>query len=61
MFQHFCNLLKPTKEAFIYKVNLGRVPSNESDIFSVQSSKYHLRDRDSHIPRFNTVHYGNTL
>ena len=61
MFQHFCNLLKPTKKAFIYKVNHGRVPSNESDIFSVQSFKYHLRNRFPHIPRFNTVHYGNTL
>ena len=47
MFQHF--FFQPTEKAFIYKVNHGRVPSNESDIFSVQSFKYHLRNRDYHL------------
>ena len=53
----FCNWLQPTKQAFMYKVNHGMVPSNANDIFSVQSSKYHLRNKDSNIPKFNTVHY----
>ena len=42
----------------MYNVNHGTVPSNVSDIFSVQSSKYHLRNKHFRIPRFNTVHYG---
>ena len=42
----------------MYKVNHGMVPSNVNATFSVQSSKYHLRNKDSHIPKFNTVHYG---
>ena len=30
----------------MYKVKYGLVPSNVSDIFSVKSSKYHLRNKD---------------
>ena len=41
-----------------YKVKYGSVPSNVVDIFSVKSSKYHLRNMDFHLPRFNSVSYG---
>ena len=42
----------------MYKVKYGLVPSNVVDIFSVKSSKYHLRNMDFHLPRFNSVRYG---
>ena len=42
----------------MYKVEYGLVPSNVFDIFSVKSSKYHLRNMDFHLPRFNSVRYG---
>ena len=41
-----------------YKVKHGSVPSYVADIFSVKSSKYHLRNMDFHLPRFNSVCYG---
>ena len=41
-----------------YKVKHGSVPSYVADIFSVKSSKYHLRNMDFHLPRFNSVRYG---
>ena len=41
-----------------YKVKHGSVPSNVADIFSVKSSKYHLRNMDFHLHRFNSVSYG---
>ena len=40
------------------KVKYGLVPSNVVDIFSVKSSKHHLRDKDFHLPRLNSVRYG---
>ena len=43
---------------FMYKVKYGLVPSNVVDIFSVKSSKYHLRNMDFHLPKFNSVRYG---
>ena len=42
----------------MYKVKYGLVPRNVVDIFSVKSSKYHLRNMDFHLPRFNSVRYG---
>ena len=42
----------------MYKVKYGLVPSNVVDIFSVKSSKYHLRNMDFHLPKFNSVRYG---
>ena len=42
----------------MYKVKYGLVPSNLVDIFSVNSSKYHSRNMDFHLPRFNSVSYG---
>ena len=36
----------------------GLVPRNVVDIFGVKSSEYHLRNRDFHLPRFNSVRYG---
>ena len=42
----------------IYKVKYGLVPRNVVDIFSVKSSKYHLRNMDFHLPRFISVRYG---
>ena len=42
----------------MYKVRYGLAPSNVVDIFSVKSSKYHLRNVDFHLPRFNSVRYG---
>ena len=42
----------------MYKVKYGLVPSNVVDIFSVKSSKYHLRIMDFHLPKFNSVRYG---
>ena len=42
----------------MYKVKDGLVPGNVVDIFSVKSSKYHLRYMDFHLPRFNVVRYG---
>ena len=41
----------------MYKVKYGLVPSNVVDIFSVKSSKYHVRKMDFHLPRFNSVRY----
>ena len=41
----------------MYKVKYGLVPSNVVDIFSVKSSKYHLRKMDFHLPRFKSVRY----
>ena len=41
----------------MYKVKYGLVPSNVVDIFSVKSSKYHLRNMDFHLPKFNSVRY----
>ena len=41
----------------MYKVEDGLVPSNVFDIFSVRSSKYHLRNMDFHLPRSNSVRY----
>ena len=43
--------------AFMYKVKYNLVPSNVVEIFSVESSKYHLRNMDFHLLRFNSVHY----
>ena len=40
------------------KVKYGLVPSNAVDIYSVKSSKHHLRDMDFHLPRLNSVRYG---
>ena len=45
----------------MYKVKYGLVPRNVVDIFGVKSSKYHLRNRDFHLPRFNSVRYGKHL
>ena len=46
----------------MYKVKYGLVPSNVVDIFSVKSSKYHLRNMDFHLPRFFIVYVtGNIL
>ena len=42
----------------MYKVKYGLVPRNVVDIFSVKSSKYHLRNMDFHLPRFISVRYG---
>ena len=42
----------------MYKVKYGLVPSNLVVIFSVKSSKYHSRNMDFHLPRFNSVSYG---
>ena len=42
----------------MYKVKHGMVPSFISDIFSVKSSKYSLRNRNFDIPRFNSAFYG---
>ena len=42
----------------MYKVKQGLVSSNIVDIFSVKSSKYHLTNMDFHLPRFNSVRYG---
>ena len=42
----------------MYKVKYGLVASNISDIFSVKSSKYYLRNEDFQLPRCNSVHYG---
>ena len=42
----------------MYKVKYGLVPSNVVDILSVKSSKYHLRNMDFHLPKFNSVRYG---
>ena len=42
----------------MHKVKYGLVPCNVVDIFSVKSSKYHLRNKDFHLPRFNSVRYG---
>ena len=44
--------------ALMYKVKYGLVPSNVVDIFSVKSSKYHLTNMDFHLPKFNSVRYG---
>ena len=44
--------------AFMYKVKYNLVPSNVVEIFSVKSSKYHLRNMDFHLLRFNSVHNG---
>ena len=42
----------------MYKVKYGLVSRNVVDIFGVKSSKYHLRNMDFHLPRFNSVRYG---
>ena len=42
----------------MYKVKHGMVPSFISDIFSVKSSRYSLRNRNFNIPSFNSVYYG---
>ena len=42
----------------MYKVRHGMVPSNFSYSFSVKLSNSHLRHKDFHTPRFNTVHLG---
>ena len=44
--------------AFMYNVKYNLVPSNVVEIFSVKSSKYHLRNMDFHLLRINSVHYG---
>ena len=44
--------------ALMYKVKYCLVPSNVVEIFSVKSSKYHSRNMDFHLLRFNSVHYG---
>ena len=44
--------------ALMYKVKYGLVPSNVVEIFSVDSSIYHLRNMDFHLLRFNSVLYG---
>ena len=42
----------------MYKVKYGLLLSNLRDIFSVKSSKYHLRNKDFQLPRFNSERYG---
>ena len=41
----------------MYKVKYGLVPSNVVEIFSVESSKYHKRNMDFHLLKFNSVLY----
>ena len=57
---HFCKAadVRKVEDTLMYKVKYGLVPSNVVDIFSVKSSKYHLRNMDFHLPRFNSVRYG---
>ena len=41
----------------MYKVKHGLVSSNVVNIFSVKSSKYHLRNLDFHLPRPDLIVY----
>ena len=68
--QDYCSLLKRAKllslyirrlqdiAILMYKVKHGIVPSFISDIFSVKSSKYSLRNGNFNIPSFNSIYYG---
>ena len=42
----------------MHQVKCSLVLSNVVDIFSVQSSKHHLRNMEFHSPTFNSEHYG---
>ena len=44
--------------ALMYKVKNDLLPSSVTDIFSIKSSNYSLRNTDFNIPRVNTVKYG---
>ena len=42
----------------MYKVKSDICPTNISDLFAKNQSKYNLRIKEFEIPRFNTINYG---